>query len=111
MISSKEPEPDPLRALTRIIRRLIIATAFLYIALAGLSVFLYVKARQDVHQNNSARAGLCALRQDLSRRVDEQRSFLREHPAGIPGIPLAVISASLANAEQTLKALDVVHCR
>jgi hypothetical protein len=36
-------------------------------------------------------AALCTFKADLQTRVEQSRTFLEEHPKGIPGIPQSVI--------------------
>lgn len=56
-------------------------------------------------QNANALAALCAFKDDLERRVKATEEFLREHPGGIPGVPIATLLESLANQKLTIKTL------
>lgn len=61
-------------------------------------------------QATEARGSLCALRGDVERRVQSGTDFLREHPAGIPGISAATIKTNIANQQSTIRALSRLDC-
>jgi len=68
---------------------------------------LALETRHDAGVTTSA---LCALRTDLERRVAGSKTFLAEHPAGIPGISAKVIRDGIKNQERTIKALSGIDC-
>jgi hypothetical protein len=68
------------------------------------------QVRQLTMDGLEAHKAICALRQDLVQRVTSSKQFLREHPAGIPGVPLAVIESGIRNQEATVKALASLTC-
>lgn len=53
---------------------------------------------------------LCTFRQDLATRAENTKNFLKDHPEGIPGIPVAVIEQGLTNQEATIKSLAILKC-
>jgi hypothetical protein len=66
--------------------------------------------REHAKEGQQAREAICALKGDLSRRIDASRQFLKERPNGVPGIPPATIKQSIDNQQQTLDALGSVKC-
>jgi hypothetical protein len=58
-------------------------------------------------EGRAARIGLCALKQDLQRRIETSRAILR---ARVPGVPSEVLLNSIANQQQTITALSVITC-
>jgi hypothetical protein len=89
--------------LHRSFRRLVVATVVVYLALAGVAIYA-------VWQSNNTNTALCALRSDLENRVSESKSFISQHPNGIPGISAATLRVSTHNAEHTITALGIVSC-
>ena len=59
----------------------------------------------------TSRVALCALRSDLERRVQTSEKFLKEHPAGIPGIPAKTIRDGIRNQQRTITALAALSCK
>lgn len=53
---------------------------------------------------------LCALRNDVARRAENGRQFLKDHPEGFGGIPASAIRVSLDGQERTVRALAPLHC-
>lgn len=96
------------------LRRLVIATVILYVALAGLFVLGYVtvhnqrvELERTVDQTTTA---LCSLRGDLEARVRVSREFLEDNPNGIPGITPQVIRDSINGRLRTIEALESLAC-
>lgn len=85
------------------LRRLALATIFLYVILiaAGLKVYL---------DQRSTTKALCTLRADLSQRVADSLEFLRDHPDGIPGVPVKTLVDSITNQQQTIRSLSDLDC-
>lgn len=83
---------------------LVIAVVILIALLSNLN------QRETMNQQGNTRA-LCALRDDLNRRVDSGLAFLRTHPHGIPGISAGSIRQSLNGQERTIIALRPVVCK
>jgi hypothetical protein len=82
---------------------LTIATVALFLSVAGISVYFYIDA-------SHSRQALCTLRGDLEQRVQSSRDFLRDHPKGIPGIPIATIKQGIDNQQRTIDALSSLSC-
>lgn len=66
--------------------------------------------REQSKSGRDAKIVLCALKHDLSLRIDSGVSFLKTHPEGLPGVPASTIRNSLRNQQQTLAALGVLRC-
>lgn len=82
---------------------LIIATAILYFTVVGATIYVYVTA-------NANQDALCALRSDLELRTQSGERFLKEHPKGIPGVPVKTIEEGLHNQKRSIKALSGLSC-
>ncbi len=52
-----------------------------------------------------AHRAICALNDDLERRIALTQQFLADHPNGTPGIPADVLRNSVSNQRQSLDAL------
>lgn len=89
--------------LQKALRRFVAATLLLYLIVAGLSLYVYTQA----HANGAA---LCALRNDLERRVISSRRFLEENPEGIPGLTPALLREGIENQQRTIDALSGLDC-
>lgn len=109
--------------LVAILAAVAVALAF---AAAGVALWLNSSRTSDVahlarqvralalRTSDDARvttAALCALRNDLEVRVASSRSFLAEHPNGIPGISAKAIRDGIANQERTITALAGIDCK
>lgn len=92
------------------VRRLIWLSIGLYALLAVVIVVGFLYLRGASQENATARAGLCALRLDIERRVASSEDFLRQNPHGIPGIPAALIEKGIRDQKRTLVVLNVVKC-
>jgi hypothetical protein len=67
--------------------------------------------RRLAREGEQAHDAICALRNDLARRVQTSRDFLKDNPTGIPGLPAAVISRSIRDQDRTVDTLDqVIDC-
>ena len=84
----------------RLIRRLVAATAVLYVLLIGGAIWVYAVS-------DSNRTALCALRLDLEGRVATSEQLLIEHPRGIAG----VTRDSIKNQKRTITALSDLDCQ
>ena len=54
---------------------------------------------------------LCAFRNDLSQRAAASITFLRTHPQGFAGIPVAVIQQQIDNEQRTIDTLRFLRCQ
>ena len=98
------PDPDSIIVPVRnTLRWLVAATVVLYVALAGLGLWVYSEA----DSNGDA---LCALRADLEKRVESSQQFLIDHPDGIAGIPARTIREGIENQRRTIDALGDLSC-
>lgn len=76
----------------------------------GMTILAFAQTRRLARQGTEAHDAICTLRADLDRRVAASDRFLKEHPKGIPGVPLRSILESLRNQRQTLAALSGLTC-
>lgn len=96
------------RWLRRLWERLAITLSVLgLLTVLAAGLYKIVELSQDGKQAHDA---ICALKGDLSKRIDSSRDFLRDHPAGIAGIPAATIKQGVDNQQRTLDALRDVKC-
>lgn len=79
--------------------------AFAAVATIGaLGVSGLVIVRSD-DRLEGALLALCALQDDLERRVLVTQQFIEDHPNGVPGISRTDLERSMQNQQQTLAAL------
>lgn len=101
-------------ALRKTLRRLVVMTVVLYMALAGFGVYFYIAvattARRVEVTAEINRVALCALQHDLELRVAASREFLEENPEGINGITPSFIRDGIENQQRTIAVLGVVDC-
>ena len=83
----------------------------------GLVLFVlvtFVVRSYDLHRvaenAQQNRIALCALRDDLHRRVDAAQRFLDNNPGSLPGIPPKEIRESIQNQRRTIAALRIIDC-
>lgn len=83
---------------------------YLIVALTVLLVLSPI-AIKNVHDYTAeTQQALCALREDIERRVEGSREFLRDHPEGIAGISASAIRVSLEGQERTVMVLASLDC-
>jgi hypothetical protein len=97
------PSSEVAREIRRSLHWLLAATIFLYLALAGVGAYTYIKA-----SNNQT--ALCALRADVEGRILNSEKFLATNPKGIPGFPRATIQSGIDGQRKTVKALGSLNC-
>ena len=101
-------------SLQRTLRALVIATVVMYVALAGLGLYVYVSGNNQraalADTVNTTTMALCALRPDLETRVASSERFLEENPSGVPGIPAKLIQDNIRNQQRTVDALSGLSC-
>lgn len=85
--------------------RLLPLGAVMTVAALGLAAWSIGSLADRNAENRRALLALCALEDDLERRILTTEQFLEENPAGIPGVPLSTLEQSLANQRQTLAAI------
>lgn len=66
--------------------------------------------RQLGHEGREAHDALCALRVNLSSRIDRSVTFLKNHPHGFDSISGDEIRIGIKNDRTALRALSVVKC-
>lgn len=97
---------DPIRVMEGIrwwFRVLVVCTAIIFLISVGTAVYAAVQASVQ-HQ------AVCALQDDLERRIRSANDFLKEHPEGLANVPPATLRESIRNQERTLTALSIVRC-
>lgn len=80
------------------------------ILIVALVIFGILLLRRTNHSTSRSTAALCALRQDLERRVRDGQAFLITHPEGISWIPAKTLRQSIEGQKRTIRALRSVHC-
>jgi hypothetical protein len=96
----------PVKGLKIAIAAFVISVALFVVVVAGGAYLLTHKS----NEGSETHEAICALTSDLESRTQGTRLFLREHPKGIPGIPVSTLRESLQNQERTIDALSVVAC-
>lgn len=103
-------EPTPLKegkttaeVLRSSLRRLVLATAVLYVVLFGVGLKVYLDGK-------STTESLCAFRADLTGRILQSTQFLKDHPNGTLGIPAKTILDGISNQQRTVLALKDLNC-
>lgn len=101
-------------ALSTALRRLMISTVVVYLALAGLGTFgwlISTEQRNDIREvATSTNTALCALRGDLEQRIANAEQFLKDNPDGIPGLSAEAIQTSIDGQQRTVDALGILQC-
>ena len=72
--------------------------------LAALGVSGYAIVHKD-HRLENALHALCALQDDLERRVIQGQIFIEKHPNGVAGISRTDLERSIENQQRTLSAI------
>jgi len=91
------------RRLRRFFIKVLIMFALLGLTSAATAVYVW-----NIGQNN--RDGLCALRADAERRINQTDEFIKENPEGVAGISLEQLERSKENSVRTRDALKDLHC-
>jgi hypothetical protein len=96
---------DVAKSIFATLRRLTYATILGYV----ISILIAIGAGYFANAN---REGACALRSDLTRRVETSKNFLLDHPRGAPalGFSRADILKEIHNQESTRDSLNVIIC-
>ena len=66
--------------------------------------------RKLIRDGQQAHDVLCIFKSKLKRDIRASQDFLREHPEGIPGIPVALIAKSLSDNKRDLRSLKGLKC-
>jgi hypothetical protein len=85
----------------------VLVVAVITIGNVGFGLLLLKRVGSDADATTRA---ICALRQDLERRVDSSQTILTDHPKGIAGIPAATIRKGISDQKRTIKALSGLDC-
>lgn len=94
----------------RYLRKLAYATVVLFVMLIVASGLFFWRISGIANDGLRAHDAVCVLRADLEKRANATDAYLLQHPAGIPGIPIATLKASVASQRQTVAALAVANC-
>jgi hypothetical protein len=82
--------------------RVVIAVALLLAASSVfLSALLFTRLADTTARTNNA---------DVQRRAHDGEAFLRDHPQGIPGIPVGTLRQSVNGQQRTVRALSALDC-
>lgn len=107
-------DPDVRIAIQHSIRLLGVWTAVLYgvVCLFLVAALLYAmnqRAALTRIQDETVSA-LCTFRNDLQVRYENGVQFIKDHPDGIPGIPIGTLKQSVENQRSTLISLQGLPC-
>jgi hypothetical protein len=106
-VSGPDPEMKVFVTVERARRTLLICGGVVGVAMAiliGVAVWQFVQLRQ-------AGDALCTFRGDLEARVHDSETFLRRHPAGLPGIASREeILRDIASRRRTVDSLRRLKC-
>lgn len=98
----------------RRLRRLLIQVYVLYGVV--LAVFVFTAAKLDGAQSDTRSVAVqlnhsvCTWRSDLQRRYQTTAEFLRDNPAGFPGVPLKTLTDGQRNLRRTIKSFRGLSC-
>lgn len=96
--------------LQRGIRRLAALTVVLFVLLAGLGAYVYVRLSDISDRGARAHTAVCVLRADEIARVAAARAFIAEHPGGFAGITVESLQQTINSQERTIAALAIADC-
>lgn len=102
-MSTNPQAEETRRTIQAALRVLVVATVILYAGLIAVSVWTYNGAASN-------RDALCALREDVEKRVATSEGFLAANPKGVAGIDAAALKTSIANSKRTIEALSGINC-
>lgn len=103
------PDPqdtiDLISSIKRTLRVLVVATVVLYLLTFGAAVYVYSQSQL----NHNA---LCTFRGELQDQVISSEQFLKEHPAGLPGLEIsaATIRQGVEKQNLAITALSSLSC-
>ena len=83
-------------------------------AFSAVILLMYNANRERAIEGQTAANAICALKNDLQRRVDSTEEFIANLKSGkrdpIPGITVADLERSASSMNQTIAALAVINC-
>src|SRR4051794_17569566 len=95
------------------LKTLLVLVLGLYLAILGLVTFVGLDNISHSHESARNTVALCSLRDNIRESRDERvrsiarsERFLKHHPRGIPGVPIALIHQGLADSRLALKGND-----
>jgi len=101
-------------AISKQIKRLVWLVVALYLIQAGVGVFFYLNSRDQREKLAvvaiSTAKGLCAVRHDAEKSVQQSQEFLKENPKGIPGISPSLLRRSIRQQTELKENLQGVVC-
>lgn len=105
--------PDIADQIQAALRRLLIATCVLYLLLFGAVGYVVWEVRNQHSSSARSTRALCALRSDLQSRVNNSRTFLTNHPRGLPGLGISAASlqSTIDGQLRTIIALSGLDCK
>lgn len=86
----------------------VVAALFAYLTVFGLvAVFAIIRT---YHVASETHRSACALKVDVSQRIDSAQDFLKRHPQGIDGVSRGDIQLTIANEQRTLHSFRFLDC-
>lgn len=92
------------------LRNLAILTITTFLLLLGMGAYFINANHQLAVEGRQAHDAICALREDLQRRIATTEQFIRDHPEGIAGIPVAELERSVESQKLTVDSLYEAKC-
>lgn len=77
----------------------------MFAVVIAFGTFAFITNGRRAHEGQEAHDKICALAQEYVFRISNTKEFLRDRPAGIPGVPVKAIKADLKNEEKTFDIL------
>lgn len=93
------------------VKRHRVVLAFMAVVLVTFAVLIFAtwqvaQNRKTARQGQLAHDALCALNQRNIDRIAQSQEFLRDHPDGIPGIPVKLIKDGIKADSSTVAVLN-----
>lgn len=102
-----DKQKTPLQKKTDRVEVMLYSLVAAVVILFSMLVFGLHQNSQAIHQGKEA---ICALKSNDQHQITSTKRFLREHPAGIPGVPNKLLLEGLAQTEAQLAALKNIKC-
>lgn len=94
---------DVFEKLWKSFKKVIGATILIFCVSIGGVIYTAINQKSN-------RDALCALRINLETELARSQKFLKEHPKGIPGVPVSLLLSGNADAKRSIEALGDLDC-
>lgn len=92
----------------------VLSAAFMVVSSIALGGALALRSADQARIDDLAKStndALCTFKNDLQRRADGAREFLRTHPDGFAGLTRTDLQRSIDNQQATLRSLTSLNCK